>query len=249
MKIIYYFKIPAGIILAIALVAGFVFISMLDVIEMILTLICFICFVAFWLSVICLILIIFSKDHWNATFEEVLTFIGCIIMCSLGAWAFGYKMYDRFVLANEIIKNPVELKIENTKKTVQTLINFPVTERQNGTRIIWENYKRDCGESYIECTRSTGGYIKFYLGKKYKYFSVDTYSTDDFSVYADDVLIDCNEKLTDNDEEHINKKFFVINKCEYLKIEIDDELDLDNVCVYKAKYKKLSKKKLQNSKK
>lgn len=180
----------------------------------------------------------------EAGFEEVFTAIGLIVLSALPAFMFTYKMYDRVVLANEIIEESVELRIENPKKTVQRLGNMPMTEHQNGTGIGWENHNRDCGESYIECTRCTGGYIKFYLGKKYKYFSVDTNSTDDFSIYADDVLIDCNEKLTDNDEEHDNKKFFVINKCEYLKIKIDDELDLDNVCVYKAKYKKLTKKKV-----
>ncbi|MCI8378817.1 MAG: hypothetical protein HFH72_09895 [Lachnospiraceae bacterium] len=241
MKIIYFFKIPAEIIIFFGFVAIFVLYSALGIIELILTIIFFFFFLGFCFGVIYLLLIMFTKDHFGADIEGVLTALGLIILCALPALMFTYKMYDRIVLANEIIVESVELKIDHPKKAVQSLKNLPMTERQNGTFIRRGRWDKE--ESCIECTRGTGGYLKIYLGKKYKYFSVDAFSTDDFSVYADDILIECSEELTDNDEEHDNKKFFVINKCEYLKIKIDDELDLDNACVYKAKYKRISKKK------
>lgn len=239
MKIIYFFKIPAEIIVVLLLLA--IFILNTGIVEIILTLVFFFFFLGFCFGIIMLLLTIFTKDHMDADSELLFTIIGLIVLCAFPAYMFVNVMYDKYqdkyVLAYEIIKEPVELKIEHPRKTVQPIKNLPIIEYQNGTRIEdkWDG-------SCIECTRNTGGYVKLYLGKKYKYFSVDTYSTEEFSVYADDVLIECNEELTDNDEEHIHKKFYVINKCEYLKIKIDDEFDLDNACVYKAKYKKLSKK-------
>lgn len=242
MRIIYFFKIPLELIGIIGVFAIVILQSALGIIELLLTLIAFFCFLCFCFGVIYLLLIIFTKDHFGADLEALLSAIGIIVMCALPAYMFVYKMYDTHVLAYEIISKPVELKIEHPKKTIQTIKNLPIIEYQNGTGI--RKGKWEDESSRIECTRKTGGYVKLYLGKKYKYFSVDTFSTDEFSVYADDILIECSEELTDNDEEHEDKKFYVINKCKYLKIKIDDELDLDNACVYKAKYKKLSKKKM-----